>query len=178
MSPKRVNTPPIYRNASGKYFTKKLFWEMCNNDGERENVLYTLKRSPHEGYKSLFEEYMRIGDPTEYTFAQECFEGWEHWKILCETTWFKPYIDAWREELQVMIQSKGLMRIKEEALNPDSRNSYQAAKLLLDRGWADKETKQRITRTAKDKIKREAARMSEEALELNEDAARLNVEIN
>ena len=139
---------------------------------------YTLKKWEHDGKPSLWQKYMEIGDPTEYEFAQQCFEGWEHWQILAQSAWFQEHITAWREELQVRLQSEGLKRIKEEALDPDSRNSYSAAKLLLDRGWADKETKQRITRTAKEKIKQTAKLLSEEQLELNEDAARLNMEIN
>jgi hypothetical protein len=140
-----------YKNASGSRLLRGLFFEETSAD--KTGVVYTLKERDHEGYASLKRLYMEIGDLTEYKFATQCLDGLEHWDMLCNCNWFKPYVEKWRRELSLKIQSIALANILEETTR-ESPAKFSANKYVLEQGWKPK-TGQR-GRPSKDAI-REAA---------------------
>lgn len=142
-----------FRNATNSRYLKGLFYE--TTDADKSTVVYTLKDVDHQGFPSLYQIYMEVGDPTEYLFATATLDGWEHWEMLTNCTWFKPYVDRWRRELELKIRSDALIRIREEAKNRASANSYAANKFLLEKGWAPKETGSR-GRPKKEDVRKEA----------------------
>ena len=155
--------------SNGHLITKQLFYEQTNLD--KNYVQYTLKEQEHRGYPSLYQLYLLCSDPTEYTFASKYLLGWRHWQKIAASYWFKDDVAVWREELAIKLQSEALAEIKLKALNKNDKGQFQAAKLLLDRGW---ETKKRtITRTAKDKIEEEATRIADEKMDLEADFERM-----
>jgi hypothetical protein len=105
---------------------------------------------------------METDDPTEYFFATEYLDGFDHWQRLCKSPWFKPYIDRWRKELQTRLEARALRAMRAEAENPESKNSFAANKYLLDNGWK-KEKKNPRGRPSKQEVEQEASRLAEES---------------
>jgi len=116
------------RNASGKHYTKALFLEMATTEG---TAVYTLKDHDHGAFRSLYLLYLDVSDPTEYRFARQHLDGWRHWQVLQECTWLKPYIERWRAELAVKIQSESIQKIREIA-SATGRDALSACKTLLE----------------------------------------------
>jgi hypothetical protein len=135
-------------------------------------VVYTLKNEDHEGYPSLYRLYMETADPTEYRFACEHLDGWEHWETLSECAWFKPYITAWRRELDVRIKSLSLSRILQTA-SGGGRDAFQAGKYLLEGGWQGRDDRKRAGRPTKDSIRREAEKLVTVSDQIKQDYDRI-----
>lgn len=164
------------KTEQGKPRTKSLFYELCQ--GDETNVLFTLKEIDHEvrgkTYLSLRKLYLSLvpNDPTEYEFAQTVFGSWVVWEGMCRSPLLKHHIAEWRKEAEVKIRSEAIKSIAEE-MRSNGRSSFGAAKLLLERGWLDKDTASK----AKQKLKEaEEEKMNNEALKLlEEDAERLGL---
>lgn len=136
---------PTPRNLSGSRFkgdtgvllTKSLFFETSL---DKSKVQYTLKDFDHNGYPSLYLLYMKEGDPIEYSFAKKHLDSWSHWELLCNSTWFKPYVERWRKELELRTKSEALEKLTKLA-EGEGRDAAMANKYLLESGWK-KEDKQ------------------------------------
>lgn len=139
---------------SNARYTKSLFLEESYSD--KSKVLYTLKDEDHLGYVSLYKRYMEMADPYEIHFAEAYFEGWEHWQMVCSSSWFKPYITRWRKELNLKLRAAALNVIKEISEDKTNRGRLAAAKILLDGGWQDKEEGKGAGRPSKESIRKEA----------------------
>lgn len=168
-----------FRNAAGRFFTRDLFLETAPGGSGSLNPVYTLKREDHtlngKTYYSLYLRYLETNDPTEYKFAKEHLGGWAHWKELSSCNWFQEYLEEWREELEVRIRSEALNRIVKET-KTNSRESFQANKYLLDKGWSEKKSDR--GRPKNEDIKKRVKEMAEEQYNLNEDAQRLGLSVN
>lgn len=121
-----------FKGSQGHWLGQTLFLETCK--GDTSKVLYSLKDFDREykgtKYPSIRKIFVQLEDPTEYLIATEYFGGWEHWKVLCNTT-LKNVIADWRDELEVRVRAKGLKTIRQLSEEGDR----QAAKILLDKGW-------------------------------------------
>jgi hypothetical protein len=168
----RINNTKF--KAAGRYLLLGLFYEKVGAD--KSGVLYTLKDTDHMGFPSLYRLYMEMEDIFEHDFAKKFFDGWEHWQILCECTWFRPHIDAWRRELEVKIKGKALKAMMEEAESASS-NSYQANKFLLQGGWKAKEDQAagKRGRPSKQEIMDQAHAIAESASQIDDDMERLGI---
>ena len=151
----------------GNPYLKGLFFETTNAD--KASVVYTLKDHPHNGYPSLYLCYMQSNDLTEYEFAKEHLLNWDHWERLCNCNWFQPYLERWRKELELKIRAQALNSIIAESKS-DSKSAYQAAKFLVERGWAPKNEK---GRPSKEDVKLEANRIAEIQNTISEDLERI-----
>lgn len=160
-----------FRNQQNVRYLQGLFYEQTGAD--KTTVVYTLKDEPHLDYPSLYQAYMTIADPTEYSFATQYLDGWEHWEILCECTWFKPYVARWRKELSLKIKSEALANIIIESKSRTT-NSYQASKFLATGEFEDKPTRGK-GRPSKDEVNSEAKRIAEDHFRLKEDFNRLQI---
>lgn len=163
-----------FKNASGARYLRGLFFETTLED--KSSVVYTLKNFDHLGYQSLYRLYMETGDPTEYKFATQYLDGWDHWEALCGCSWFKPYVEAWRRELEVKVRSAALAQIEQVShLDGDTKTkalAFTANKYLLDGGWKPK-GEGKVGRPTKEAIKKEAFRITQEAQDINEDYNRI-----
>lgn len=119
-----------YKNPSGVRYTRGLFFELTGED--KSSVIYTLKDTEHKGYPSLKELYLREGDTTEYRFAKKYLDGYEHWKILTESEWFKPFVSLWREELRLKKEAEYIAKLEEIAAT-DGKDRTSAIRILLNR---------------------------------------------
>ena len=164
-----MSSQPQFKNHQGVRYLKGLFFEETLAD--KSTVIYTLKDRDHEGFPSLYRLYMETNDPTEWRFAMKYLDGWDHWERLCESPWFKPYIERWRRELQLRVASESLARIMAES-KTNSRDSFTANRYLLERGWEPKDSK-KAGRPSKDSIRAEAKRMASETTQVSDDFQRL-----
>ena len=152
-----------------------MFFEETGAD--KSQVLYTLKDHDHLGYPSLYRLYMEANDPTEYTFAIQNLDGWCHWERLCESAWFKPYVDDWRRELEVRFRANALKNIHSAANDPKNPSAWQANKFLVGQGW--KETPRRKAGApSKEEIKKEAVRLAEISRAMEDDFERISGKAN
>ena len=164
---KFCNRTSKFRNSSNTRYLQALFFEQSGAD--KTNVVYTLKDEAHMSYPSLYEHYMTVADPTEYKFATEWLDGWEHWESLCNCAWFKPIVARWRRELSLKIKSEALASIISESRSASS-NSYQASKFLVNGEW---EEKSRRGRPSKAEVKQEAQSLADDRYRLADDFKRI-----
>lgn len=162
---------PFRHPVTNQRYLKGLFYETTLSD--KSTVVYTLKDRDHEGYPSLYRLYMETDDPTEYLFATQYLDGWDHWETLCQCTWFKPYIDKWRRELEIKHRAMALQNIKRLAADPGSKEYHQANKFLVSAGWVETEKRKRAGRPSKEEVSKAAKEMAHEAKQLEEDLARI-----
>lgn len=156
---------PIYRASNGVYYTKQLFYEFADSD--KSYVLYTLKDQDYMGYPSLRRLYIEMDDQSEYQFANRYFAGWSHWKKLLRCPWFADYISEFREELQIKSSASYLTSIRLKALE----GNLAANKYLLEQGWKD--SKEKVGRPSKEKIKAEADKMFRDSTDISDDLERI-----
>lgn len=164
-----------YKNASGAYLLRGLFYETTGAD--KTGVIYTLKDETHEGYPSLKELYMKVGDLTEYHFAIGFLGGVDHWEKLCESSWFKPYVDQWRRELELRFKAEALARIIEESRRDLSPSKFTANKYILEKGWEPKESTKR-GRPSKQSIRDAAHDILQGTSQIVDDFERLGIKVN
>lgn len=161
-----------FRNSTNGRYLKGLFYETTLAD--KSSVLYTLKDWDHEGYPSLYRLYMEMDDLTEFEFSRAHLDGWEHWEMLCNCEWFKPYVERWRKELTLKTQARALNALKAEA-ESSSKNAFAANKLLLERGWVPKEDSKGRGRPSKDEVRKAADDIAKHNSRLEEDTKRLEI---
>ncbi len=155
-------------NDKGNRYTKGLFYEQTRAD--KGTVLYTLKDRNHKGFPSLYLLYMEQGDLTEYEFATTHLESWEHWCILCDCPWFKPFVARWREELHLRGAAIALRQVKRIAATNEN-GSMAANKYLLEKGW--QKNIEPVGRPTKEAIKRKAKEMVLTQDEIDDDHNRI-----
>lgn len=157
--------------SNGRYL-KALFFEETLSD--KSTVLYTLKEREHQGYPSLYQLYMEVNDPTEYRFAVQYLDGWDHWQMLCQCKWFQPYVEKWRKELEVRMKSQSLARVMTEA-KTGGKEAFSANKYILDKGWEPKEGQNKRGRPSKEEIAQAAKESLTTASRISEDFDRIIV---
>ena len=139
------------KDSGGRPLTQSLFLEI----GYTDMAVYTFKDEDHEYngkvYPSIKRLYLEMEDPKEYQFATKYFLGWQHWKRLCENKLIRREIDEWREELELMLASRGVKDMI--SLCAGENGSFQAAKYLIEKGW----DKRLAGRPSKAEIEKHAA---------------------
>ena len=166
------------KGPNGKCRTKSLFYELSYYD--TTDVIFTTKEKDikvdDKVYVSLHQLYVSMvpNDPTEYDFAQRVFGSWDIWQTISKAPQIKPYVNKWRKEVEIKVKSQAIQSIAEE-MKTGGRSSFSAAKLLLEKGWLDKENASQ----AKKKLQaKEDEEQNKEALNLlSEDAERLGIKI-
>lgn len=159
-----------FRSTSGNRFTQALFYEQTGVD--KSTVVYTLKDQDHLGFPSLYRLYMEMSDPLEWRFATTHLDGWEHWTILCECSWFKPYVERWRKELELKIRSEALVRIMADSTG-DTKSAQMNNRILLERGWVVDATGTK-GRPSKTEIRDAAQRLAQRNADQDTDLARMS----
>tara|TARA_Y100000310_G_scaffold308084_1_gene350837 strand:+ start:5396 stop:5836 length:441 start_codon:yes stop_codon:yes gene_type:complete len=145
-----------------------LFKEFYLKDPKYKPV-FTLKEHDDGELPSMRQLFLSHNDPTGYKFAIEVLGSYEHWKKLCNTSWFQEQLVIWQEELEIKLRSAGLKTIIETA-DADTAQAFHASKYLADRGWTAKKG-----RPSKSDITREASQKAEIRERVEEDLTRLRV---
>lgn len=161
-----------FKNSSGTHLLKPIFYEL--DEQGRPNAQFSLK--PHDStfegvvYPSLRRLYVELEDPTEYLFSETYLDGWTHWKKLSSASFFQEHLTEWREELDIRLRAKSLVRIKARA-EGNQKDSLTADKILLSGGWKTEESK--VGRPTKEKIQNEAEKLIRERTVFDEDYDRI-----
>jgi hypothetical protein len=167
-----------FKSEGGVYYLKPIFYEHDLSEN-KDVALYTLKDQDHEVngkvYPSLRRLYIETGDLTEYEFVNLFLGGWPHWKRLQACTWFQPYLEEWREELEVKLRSEALAKVVDISKAKQHPSHYQAAKYVVDKGWQPKEKQQTGPKT-REKIREEAEKIHNSNVEVLEDWKRIKGE--
>lgn len=121
----------------------------------------------------MYQKYMDLGDPTEYQQALQLLGSWRHWEVLTACDWFKPYIERWRKELAVQIESDQIKTMKDiQSSMPGTPQAIQATKWLADRNKQPKAKRGRPSKEERNALIKEE---SEEDKLLIEEAERLGL---
>lgn len=125
--------------------------------------------------EALKEAYLAKEDPTEYFFAKEVFNDWDFWKDLRSYKGIAKEVEKWREELEVKLRAKSFIALLEEARDKNSRNSYDANKMIVREGWKLPEASAGRGRPSKEEIKKELAKQAQLEKEILENAKRAGI---
>lgn len=127
--------PDDFKDVNGRWRTVSLFME-TNRDESKYPSVFTLGSEDKDGRVSMQRLYMEAGDPTEFLVAKHVFGSFECWTNLCNSTFFKPHIKRWREELHRRIRSRSIQVVIDGA-ETGNINSTQlnAAKWLASQEW-------------------------------------------
>lgn len=133
----------------GRPLSQSLFLEI----GYTDFAVFTFRDEDYEykgkTYTSLKKLYLAFEDPIEYDFAVKYLVGWQQWKKLQGNRQVMKHIEEWREELDFKMRSQAIKDIMDMSAEG---KSYQASKLLLDKGW----DKRAVGRPNEQEAKREA----------------------
>lgn len=163
------------KSTAGSWITGGLFKETASI-GRESSVVMTLQGEDTNDYKSFPKLYLALteSDPTEYTMALAVFGSWEHWVAVSKAVSLKPVIAKLREEMSVRQKSKAMQYMITEVAEK-GKSSFQAAKLLLDKPWVEKQT----TAAARKQAKAQATKEDQQVLrDFKEDAKRLGITVN
>lgn len=158
-----------FKNDSGVWYTRALFIETAP---DKSTAIYTLKDEDLPGYPSLYRLFMEVGDPEEYTFAITHLGGWQHWKTLRESAFFKATYLEWKEELETKYRSQAVAGII-KAAQGTSRDALQAAKYVAEKGWDKKPSKATRGRPSKEQVAKAAHEIALNTDRINEDFDRI-----
>lgn len=159
-----------FKDSQGRFRTLSLFREEKHDSYP---AFFTLKPYDIDGYPSLYKKYMDIADPTEYQVAIQLFGSWAHWQQLASTKWFREYLDDWRKELQVKLDSQ---RYHEMVTNiADPKTTVAATKWLADRYGTGEDKASKRGRPSKEEVANNMKRLTREKQDTSEDAARIGL---
>lgn len=143
--------------SNGMLLTQGLFYEY-RFQGEADPI-YTLKEHDWNKCKSMYLIYMSC--ESEYEAAIKLLGSWSHWRKLCQCSWFKPYIDSWREEVEIREAAIGKKTLIEQA----ELGSVSAAKELYNQ-VKKKGTSGRPSKKDKEDEKRKMSAVNQRVISL------------
>lgn len=168
---------PLYRNKAGNFILQPLFQERFVAIPTElrmgwPQAPYTLMHD-REGYICARKTFVEEGDPTGYKWAMKYLnEDYQHWQALMRTTWFPPYVEIWKEELEAKLRAEAITRIREISLE-GGPSSLPAARFLAT---LDKELR-RPGRPSKQEIDKELKRNISALSMEKEDAERIGLKV-
>jgi hypothetical protein len=130
------------KNDSGKHYTKQLFHEMWstldfdNRVGDKAPFTLYQDRPNHINFGKA---YVDLADPSGYRITQLYLNGdYKHWIALTKCSWFNEAKEVWDKELEAKLFAEGMEAIKDIAKDETHKGRLQAAKILVDKGYASK----------------------------------------
>lgn len=165
-----------WKGLNNNWITKGLFIEYRYIPKVGDHCMYTLSPEDKDSYPSLRRLYLESPDPTEYLFSVIHLGGWDHWKYLCDESFFKPTVLLWRDEYLIRMKSQALAEIQ-LAAKGEGKLSYDANKYLLEEGWTKEPRRATQGRRSKQIISEEAEKLinknNHEKSQINEDYLRI-----
>lgn len=116
-------------------------------------------------------QYLRYGDPTEYSFIKNCIGSIDQWDTIVNSKEGAPIIAKWREELALKLSSEAFSRIL-EASRGETRDALGANKYIYEALSSQKEDK-KVGRPSREAIAKEAHRLVEDDKQREEALQRL-----
>jgi hypothetical protein len=120
-------------------YTQALFWE-SRNEKHPDVCEYTTKSSDiikdGKTYFSMYKRYLKIGDPTEFEFVSQIFDGnWKQWQSIQSSVALQQLgLDTadWPRALEMQIKSKMVKRITKDAEDEESKTGPASAKWMAE----------------------------------------------
>lgn len=193
-----IDAPP-YKDKEGRWRTHTLFMETFMENSYSNWELYTpiftlaefdlpllpsncwydryepdAKIPERHPIPSLRQIYLSYDDPTEHRFALDVFKSTYHWKHLCKSKWFQPYLEEWRQTLGEKLRQIGIETLVGIAKGSDPKLAFGAAKWLAESGWRERREKGRPSEA---KVNQEIKKELDIERIYREDAQRLGVEV-
>lgn len=130
--------------------------------------------------KSLFESgelnlqefhdvFIQEEDMTEYRPAMRLLGSWEDWKRI-KNNWpgFNDHLNAWKEELEIKLQSEALSKILSLRNSESDAQALTASKFIAEAGWNKRAGAGRPSNAEKKRLEKEvtsAAQITKEEKE-------------
>lgn len=174
-----VKKNPFLAN-NGRYYTSQLFYERAIDVSTTSRVLdpvFTLARE-RSGLIPFGRKYVELVDPSGYRVTLSLLHGdFNHWIALMKCPWFTEYKEEWDKEIDAKLFAEGLDVVrsiqKDEDASPAVR--LQAAKLLVQKGYKDKDKKPTRGRPSKEEVQGELKRQAESSKALDKDFERIQL---
>lgn len=93
--------------------------------------------------------------------------------MIANASWFKPFIQRWRRELKLKLESLAMQNIIAEMRDKSSKNKYSASKTVIDQINKQKPLR---GRPSKEEVTGELKRQTHAERQLLEDLKRVNKE--
>lgn len=154
------------KDTTGRWLTQALFLEKSYGS-KVASPLYTMKDQDYNGLPSFTRLFLEIGDPTCWRQANELLGGWDHWKALMSSEWFREYAETLLEKLDVKLRSEAVLAM--ELLK--SKGDFRAAQFFAKEDYKPK----RAGRPSKAQVEAEARKQAEIESRVAQDAARLGL---
>lgn len=167
---------PPYKTKMNVWRTSSLFYEptVSRDQATRyeDPPVFTLYEDK-PGFINARKTFIELGDPTGYKWAITYLDSWIHWEKLLRAKWFKEAYDSWMVELNAKLQSEAISKIREIAMDPESKSALPAARYL-----AELEKKRNTKgRPAKATIDAELKRITQIDKDTEDDAQRIGLKV-
>ena len=168
-----------FKDKLGRYRTQSLFWEMRNSSLSLKGIAmlppiwsmkdYDLVKSDktYPSLKNIYMSYEHVPG-FEYDFALDNLGSWDHWLKLCNDTTpqIKDMIKGWRDELDIRLKATGIKTIMKHSLDDDPKG-LQAAKYLVDKGYAVKKAGRPSREDVERELKTDARAVREQQADMD-----------
>ncbi len=156
---------PLLKDSKNEWRTLSIF---IDRNVTKMDPVWTLKPYPSKGFPSAHALYLEVADPTEYEFANQLLGSWAHWQRMLECNWFLPYVDAWRDELEIKLRSEAVRNINTISKG-SSAGSLNASRWLAEKGWTEKKR----GRPSKQEVASERMKQARITQEVKDDLERI-----
>ena len=163
-----------YKNGSGAWMSKQLFFETSVTNGEEVRVIdppFTLNREV-EGKVCFRRTFVEMEDPTGYKWAMKYLNSWDHFNHLLKSHWFLREYERAVDELKTKLKIRSIEIIKEIAQG-GSAQAYQANRYLASGEWEKAATGR--GRPSKEEMKGELAKAVRQLSDEDQDAERIGL---
>lgn len=160
-----------FRNDQNRLYGRELFLEFNTIPGVAR---YTLKDHDYQGCQSLKQLFLSARDTTEYLFANQYFDGWQHWDNIQKQAWMAPYVTQWRNELALLLEAEQIARLIKTS-EGTSKEAFAAQKYLRD--LFGKKAGPGRGRPSNEEIQKAARQIADESQTLAEEAERVFGEV-
>ena len=154
-------------DTQGRYRTKSLFKE---SQTPLYPYYFTLKEEDDGKIKSLKGVYLSCADITEYKFAKQVFNSFNHWEVLLKAAPFRAEVENWRKELNLRLRSEAIDNIRNIAAKANGQVALTASRYILD---LTEDPANKVGRPKKDTTEEELRYRLRHTDEVNKDYERL-----
>lgn len=168
-------TRPPYKGANGAWMTEALFYDLTSTKASQKltyEPLFTLYED-RPGLINCRKTFVGLRDPTGYKWALTYLGDWNHWLRLMRCTWFREAYEVWIAELNTLLQSEAVAKVREIMDGENAGQALAAAKFMATKEY-DKNKRGRPSKEElQGKLKQAAEAMSRE----DEDLARIGLTV-
>lgn len=170
----KLSKPP-YKGANGGWMTEALFYDFSSLKASGK-VVYEPVFSLHEdrpGLVNCRKTFVDLRDPTGYKWAMTYLGDWNHWLRLMRCHWFQEAYEIWIAELNMLLKSEAVAKVREIMLSENPSQSLAAAKFMATKEY-DRATR---GRPSKEEVKGELRKAAEAISIEDEDLARIGLQV-